>query len=264
MLLTSSQVSVLVSSGIGKPNTKHFPNLDPNLTCKMNRQTNTHSLTVVVFTAALFLSGYVIQQRTLHQLRIAIRPAPRASKPNVPAPVLPDRFKKSTTQLADGTVVVVDGEGNIVSGGVNGVSGSGVDNGDGGLDAAAAFLSRPQRTREELLLEIKQTLPEEVEARERAAAAAEGGKLQPQTVLAGTTRSDEKRKSRKEKKQRQKQNKKKPLAEPSPVSEGEGKAAADGQHAKKVSAAERRRLIKEEIQRLSQGEGPVYYQRRLW
>ncbi|KAI2781290.1 hypothetical protein F4815DRAFT_467050 [Daldinia loculata] len=45
MLLTSSQVSVIISSGI-----------------------------VVLFTAALFLSGYTIQQRTLRDLRAAIKP----------------------------------------------------------------------------------------------------------------------------------------------------------------------------------------------
>ncbi|CCF41455.1 hypothetical protein CH063_11721 [Colletotrichum higginsianum] len=54
VLLTSSQVSVLLSSAI-----------------------------VVSCTAALFLSGYVIQQRTLNQLREAIkpdsRPSPKAS-----------------------------------------------------------------------------------------------------------------------------------------------------------------------------------------
>lgn len=33
---------------------------------------------------------------------------------------------------------------------------------------------------------------------------------------------------------------------------------------KPVSRAERRRLIKEEIMRLSQADEPVYYQRRLW
>lgn len=33
---------------------------------------------------------------------------------------------------------------------------------------------------------------------------------------------------------------------------------------KPISRAERRRLIKEEIQRLAQGEQAVYYQRRLW
>lgn len=31
-----------------------------------------------------------------------------------------------------------------------------------------------------------------------------------------------------------------------------------------ISAAERRRLIKEEIKKLAQSEKPVYYQRRLW
>ncbi|KAI1472398.1 uncharacterized protein F4812DRAFT_408747 [Daldinia caldariorum] len=52
MLLTSSQVSVVLSSGI-----------------------------VILCTAALFLSGYVIQQRTLRDLRAAIKPTriPRPS-----------------------------------------------------------------------------------------------------------------------------------------------------------------------------------------
>lgn len=38
----------------------------------------------------------------------------------------------------------------------------------------------------------------------------------------------------------------------------------DDENQKPISRAERRRLIKEEIQRLAQGEQPVYYQRRLW
>lgn len=38
----------------------------------------------------------------------------------------------------------------------------------------------------------------------------------------------------------------------------------DDETKKPVSRAERRRLIKEEIMKLSQGETPVYYQRRLW
>ncbi|KAK0633225.1 hypothetical protein B0T14DRAFT_560834 [Immersiella caudata] len=75
MLLTSSQVSVAVSSGI-----------------------------VLVFTAALFFSGYAIQQRTLRDLRQAIKPKPRPS----PKIFLPDRFKKSTTELPDGTIIEVE------------------------------------------------------------------------------------------------------------------------------------------------------------
>lgn len=38
----------------------------------------------------------------------------------------------------------------------------------------------------------------------------------------------------------------------------------DGETKKPVSRAERRRLIKAEIDRLASGEQPVYYQRRLW
>ncbi|KAI1417279.1 hypothetical protein F5Y13DRAFT_152391 [Hypoxylon sp. FL1857] len=77
MLLTSSQVSVLISSGI-----------------------------VVLCTAALFLSGYAIQQRTLRDLRSAIK-INREPRPS-PKIYLPDRFKKSTTELEDGTVVDVN------------------------------------------------------------------------------------------------------------------------------------------------------------
>lgn len=63
--------------------------------------------TVIIFTLALFLSGYAIQQRTLHDLRAAIAPHP----PPDPYPViavLPDRFRRSTTELPDGTVVALD------------------------------------------------------------------------------------------------------------------------------------------------------------
>lgn len=41
-------------------------------------------------------------------------------------------------------------------------------------------------------------------------------------------------------------------------------AKAAGEGTKPLSRAERRRLIKEEIQRLAQGDEPMYYQRRLW
>ncbi|CAK7224471.1 hypothetical protein SBRCBS47491_005562 [Sporothrix bragantina] len=78
MLLTSSQVSVAVSASI-----------------------------VVLCTFALFISGYVLQQRTLRQLRQSIR----MPKPEPPKIFLPDRFNKMTTELADGTIVTIDTEG---------------------------------------------------------------------------------------------------------------------------------------------------------
>jgi len=58
---------------------------------------------VIFFTAALFLSGYAIQQRTLRDLRAAIRQPARPS----PKIFLPDRFSERTTELPDGTVVVL-------------------------------------------------------------------------------------------------------------------------------------------------------------
>ncbi|KAI1662411.1 hypothetical protein F4813DRAFT_107742 [Daldinia decipiens] len=69
MLLTSSQVSVLISSGI-----------------------------VVLFTAALFLSGYAIQQRTLRDLRAAIKPN-RIPRPS-PKVYFPEH-RDSPSQLED-------------------------------------------------------------------------------------------------------------------------------------------------------------------
>ncbi|GKT96266.1 hypothetical protein Ct61P_14116 [Colletotrichum tofieldiae] len=38
----------------------------------------------------------------------------------------------------------------------------------------------------------------------------------------------------------------------------------DASNQKPISRAERRRLIKEELRRLAEGEEKVYYQRRLW
>ncbi|ERS98154.1 uncharacterized protein SPSK_06619 [Sporothrix schenckii 1099-18] len=75
MLLTSSQVSVAVSASI-----------------------------VILCTFALFISGYVLQQRTLRQLRQSIR----MPKPEPPKIFLPDRFNKMTTELADGTIVTIE------------------------------------------------------------------------------------------------------------------------------------------------------------
>lgn len=52
-----------------------------------------------------------------------------------------------------------------------------------------------------------------------------------------------------------------PAGEPMDKVEEDAKRAGEEQP---ISRAERRRRIKAEIQRLSQGDEPVYYQRRLW
>ncbi|KAH6651852.1 hypothetical protein BKA67DRAFT_339895 [Truncatella angustata] len=173
VLLTPSQVSVAISSVI-----------------------------VVLFTSALFLSGYVIQQRTLRDLRKAIRPDPRPS----PKIYLPDRFKQSTTELPDGTVVDISDE-DLSSG------------------------NPAQNKKGDFVIEIRPTIPED-DAQ--------------QQVITGIRQKQENPNSKEAKGNslsREKQDKK-----------GE----------EPVSRAERRRRIKEEIRELSQGESPMYYQRRLW
>jgi hypothetical protein len=87
MLLTSSQVSIAISSGIG---TSHIP--QPQLVFFTNS-------IVFTFTSALFLSGYVIQQQTVRNLREAIKPKPRPTHTLV---YLPPQFDaKPTTIVGD-------------------------------------------------------------------------------------------------------------------------------------------------------------------
>ncbi|KAK7917076.1 hypothetical protein PG985_010684 [Apiospora marii] len=196
MLLTSSQVSIALSSGI-----------------------------VLLFTTALFLSGYAIQQRTLNDLRKAIRPEPR------PSPKIhleqPDRFKRSTTELPDGTVVEVDDNGNIITG----------EDGTGEVQAvvdpdAIRAPRMPQKLQSSRWLEVRPSTPEDVALR----------RLQEQQIL----KQAEEARRRKEAEEMLRK-----------------KAEVEGPE-KPLSRAERRRRIKQDIRDLSQGEGPVYYQRRLW
>ncbi|KAM3527833.1 hypothetical protein NHJ13051_002734 [Beauveria bassiana] len=84
VLLTSSQVSIFLTGIVSE------------------------LLTLAVFlcTLALFLSGYVIQQRTVNDLREAIRPRHRP----VTKPHLPERFKARITELEDGSIVFYESE----------------------------------------------------------------------------------------------------------------------------------------------------------
>ncbi|KAI0535307.1 hypothetical protein GGR58DRAFT_447929 [Xylaria digitata] len=174
MLLTSSQVSVLLTSGI-----------------------------VLLFTSALFISGCLIQQRTLRDLRLAIRPAIVTR----PKPKVWDtealRRTKTTIRLEDGTLVEIQSPG------------------------ADDPPSEPET------IEVRPTVPD-VEEPEQ-----------------------------------------KPITPPSQddASDGEEDDSAlkvkgpwDGvqEGGEPLTRKERRRRIKAEIQRLSQGDTPVYYQRRLW
>ncbi|KAK4187274.1 hypothetical protein QBC35DRAFT_499204 [Podospora australis] len=185
MLLTSGQVSVAVSGAV-----------------------------VFFCTLALFLSGYAIQQRTLRDLREAIKPGPKPS----PKIFLPDRFSQSTTELPDGTIVILDDDSNV---------------------------SRPPHedpnAPEVAVVEVKPTVqgPEENPAKQKGKTtkAAKSGKTAEKKK--GGFFSIWGKKGQKEK---------------------DDAAAAQ----KPMSRAERRRRIKEEIQRLAQGEERGLYQRRLW
>ncbi|KAL2023528.1 hypothetical protein VTK56DRAFT_2136 [Thermocarpiscus australiensis] len=185
MLLTSAQVSVAVSSGV-----------------------------VFFFTTALFLSGYAIQQRTLRDLRAAIKGPPRPS----PKIFLPDRFRQSTTELPDGTIIVLDGD-------------------DGGIT----------EQKEPVLVEVMPTPPGHGTGPNSVSDEQPTGPGDDDLNLNADSSSpdaDEDRSKRR----------------------GEGSEEQDEPEnpQKPISRAERRRRIKEEIMKLSQGQERGYYQRRLW
>lgn len=195
-------------------------------------------------TTALFLSGYVIQQRTVGHLRAAIRPNPS------PQIFIPDRFRQDTTELADGTIVVLDEYDRptrqpiSVPGEPEGQSHAVHASDKGG--ATVEVKETPEESLDEqqqqrvLSIEKLRQETEDAEGREQHQGA-------PQPLVET-----------------------KPQPDPWEVrAEGEQTPDESTEHpeddAKRpVSRAERRRLIKEEIMRLAQGDEPVYYQRRLW
>ncbi|EMR69661.1 hypothetical protein UCREL1_3314 [Eutypa lata UCREL1] len=156
------------------------------------------SAIVVLFTSALFLSGYVVQQKTLNKLRAAVsqQMAPRPS----PKIYLPDRFKQETTELEDGTIIALEEEE------------------DGIIEKDDV-----------VIIEVHPTMQDD----------------RAQKPLPASDDDDDNE----------------PAGEPMDKIEEDAKRAGEEQP---ISRAERRRRIKAEIQRLSQGDEPVYYQRRLW
>jgi hypothetical protein len=222
---------------------------------------------VIFFTLALFLSGYALQQRTLKHLREAIKPKPKPA----PSPLifLPERFKhadrfnRDTTELEDGTVVVIEKTKLVRDGAGRRASGrSAVRSDDGdfaGEEEDAAELSERQRMqREKLMQEIlsaypKSTQPKDVEDEEvetidegaepepELISSAEDSEIDAQQVLPSTESEMEAR-----------------------PEEEEVLPPVIGPSEKPISKAERRRRIREDIQRLALADQPVYYQRRLW
>lgn len=147
------------------------------------------SIIVVACTTALFLSGYAIQQRTLRDLRAAIKPAPRPS---------PHIFYQESS---DWRAALAGGE---------------------DPEKAAA-------DEQPIVIEVEQTQQQQQQQ--------EGDGSGREKTVAADGQED---------------------ADVAVVLEAEDKTQ------KPLSRVERRRRIKEEIRKLSQGETPVYYQRRLW
>ncbi|CAG9940564.1 unnamed protein product [Clonostachys rosea f. rosea IK726] len=179
ILLTSSQVSVLLTSFV-----------------------------VISCTCALFLSGYVIQQRTLRDLRTAIRPRQPRHKPQMH---LPDQFKKHTQRLADGTVVQIESEAEREA---NKRPVQHIE--------VAPTVSRAEEPR----LEVRHT--DKVVSREKLA-------------IVEQLQADVARKSW-------------AAEHPDPLVKSRVP----------ITRAERRRLIREELRKLSDAEESVYYQRRMY
>ncbi|KAL2258344.1 hypothetical protein VTK26DRAFT_8377 [Humicola hyalothermophila] len=195
MLLTSAQASLAVSSGV-----------------------------VFLFTLALFLSGYALQQRTLRELLAAIKPAAAPS----PQIFLPDRFKQSTTELPDGTVIVVDDDVN--------------DNGQ----TARQRQRQQQQQQQRPAIQVRLTRPDDDTSADR------GFRVQGkrQTRREHDAEDDGER------------GKERPSS-----SEGEGEGGSTAAK-KPISRAERRRRIKQDLMRAAESEkeekGSRYVRRRLW
>ncbi|KAI0162070.1 hypothetical protein GGR57DRAFT_453076 [Xylariaceae sp. FL1272] len=179
MLLTSSQVSVLITTTI-----------------------------VILCTSALFFSGYVIQQRTLRDLRTAIKPKyiPRP-KPHIYA------FDAALTDPE--SLIPSENKAQVALGTSNPGSDSRSELEDG------------------ITIEVRPSIQEPEQ--------------KPKAAPSPAQKGEESQYDTPELKKR--------------ISDKQWDGVQEG--GEPLTRLERRKRIKDEIQRLSQGE-PVYYQRRLW
>ncbi|QPG96756.1 hypothetical protein C2857_005188 [Epichloe festucae Fl1] len=202
-LLTSSEVSALVSICV-----------------------------VILFTLALFLSGYALQQRTLRDLRVAIRPGHTRPSPKA---YLPSYFKRETTKLQDGTIIVGQSQADV----------------DEKEQLAKKYELRQVEPKTKSNVRGKDTnsaklTDEEPETQQEEAAPVgdpegRGPATEEQLRILSTLKTQAARQAW-------------GVDHPDPLAK----------NPLPITRAERRKLIKEEIQRLAQVDRPVYYQRRLW
>lgn len=203
----------------------------------------------------------MIQQRTVRHLRAAIRPD---SSPQI---YLPDRFRDDTTELADGTIVMLDEYNRPVR-----LKSGRISLGKGPEVPEVVVGGALAEGQEAVEIQVQETLPE-------ALAAQDDQKVMVAEEYIPAERGEEERDAQQEASEQQQEQtpqaeevteaQGQPQVSPwevrgeNPPREEPAKDAAE-ETQKPISRAERRRLIKEEIQRLSQGETPIYYQRRLW
>ncbi|KAL5095169.1 hypothetical protein Trisim1_003779 [Trichoderma cf. simile WF8] len=197
VLLTSSQVSMLATASM-----------------------------ILLCASALFLSGYAIQQRTLRELRAAIRPrqSPKAH--------LPEEFRGALADLDESSLLVIETEAQRWSREARELASPQIKV----SDAEIQVVETPVESKPEPEPEHK-----EEEHKEKKVAVPEGEPTKEQLAMLATIQKSVKDKSW-------------AVEHPDPLAKNKAP----------ISAAERRRLIKEEIKKLAQSEKPVYYQRRLW
>ncbi|KAL9468572.1 hypothetical protein ACSS6W_010266 [Trichoderma asperelloides] len=186
---------------------------------------------IMLCTSALFLSGYAIQQRTLRDLRAAIRPrqSPKAH--------LPEEFRGASTDIEESGLIVLETEGQRWSrearsmGPQARVSDAEIQVEETPAEPDSEPESEPEPKAEQ----------EEEEQREAPAAVPDGEPTKKQLEML-------------EKIQQSVADKSWAVENPDPLSKNKAP----------ISRAQRRKMIKDEILRLAQSDKPVYYQRRLW
>ncbi|GFP57436.1 hypothetical protein TASIC1_0008027700 [Trichoderma asperellum] len=186
---------------------------------------------IMLCTSALFLSGYAIQQRTLRDLRAAIRPrqSPKAH--------LPEEFRGALTDIEESGLIVLETEGQRWSREARSMGPQArVSDAEIQVEETPAEPESEPESEPEPKAEQK-----EEEQREAPAAVPDGEPTKKQLEML-------------EKIQQSVADKSWAVENPDPLSKNKAP----------ISRAQRRKMIKDEILRLAQSDKPVYYQRRLW
>jgi hypothetical protein len=198
-------------------------------------------VTVLLCTSALFLSGYAIQQRTLRELRAAIRPreSPKAH--------LPEEFRGALTDIEESRLLVVETEAQRWSREARGLVPPQSHVSDAEIQVEDAPAEAESKAEAES--EHKQQRGDEEEEEEE-----EEQQQQQHKVAVPDGEPTKEQLAMLKKIQQSVADKAWAVENPDPLSKNKAP----------ISRAERRKMIKEEIQRLAQSDKPVYYQRRLW